>query len=213
MYGDGKGEFHPATGSPFAIGQAPYPFALGDVNVDGHLDAVASSTYHTESWEPGHGVSLLLGEGAGTFRYQPLPLRTPNAWYIAIGDVNGDQLPDILSTHWEEPKLSVLVGNEQGDFRELDDSPFVFEGVNKHVWSIRILDVNSDGHVDVIGAADDVVGILLGDGQEGFAQTSPCRTRGNGAWRLAVGDVNGDGKVDIVSCNHGSEDVSVLLGK
>ena len=44
VLGDGRGGFTRAPGSPFAVGRSPYPGALGDLNGDGHLDIIATTT-------------------------------------------------------------------------------------------------------------------------------------------------------------------------
>jgi hypothetical protein len=54
LLGDGHGGFTPAPGSPFAVGAAAYPLALGDLNEDGKLDIAASSFGNA-------AVTLLLG--------------------------------------------------------------------------------------------------------------------------------------------------------
>ncbi len=44
VLGDGRGNFTLAPGSPFAVGPSPYPGTLGDLNGDGHLDIIATTT-------------------------------------------------------------------------------------------------------------------------------------------------------------------------
>ena len=50
--GDGRGGFTRAAGSPFAVGPSPYPGALGDLNGDGHLDIIATSTDRGRTGKP-----------------------------------------------------------------------------------------------------------------------------------------------------------------
>ena len=55
LLGDGRGEFTPASGSPFPVGAEAYRLTVGDVNEDGKLDIAASSFGND-------GVTLLLAQ-------------------------------------------------------------------------------------------------------------------------------------------------------
>lgn len=210
VFGDGRGGFSRAPGSPFAVGKAPYPLALGDVNGDGHLDIVATSTMHGNA-QSSFSLTILVNDGRGSFRRSQAAVRTADPWYVAIGDVNKDRYPELVSTHWERNELTVLSGDGRGNFTEISGSPF---DLGHGAWRVAIADVNRDNNADVVAAAGTGVRVLLGNGQGGFkpAPGSPFPT-GKGSWRLAIGDVNGDGKLDLATSNLESDSVSILLGQ
>jgi len=211
--GDGRAGFTRAVNSPFAVGPSPYPFAIGDLNGDGQLDIVATATATGPAREQqlplSRALTLLLADGRGGFRSNLLPLRTGEPWFAAIGDVNGDRKPDILATHHEMDKLTVMLGDGRGGFVEAPGSPFDF---GHNVFHTVVADVNRDGKMDVVAAAGDSVRVMLGDGRGGFA-AGPATPTAQGAWRLGLGDLNGDGKLDIATGNAESNTVSVLLGR
>lgn len=214
--GDGAGGFTPVAGSPFAVGPSPYPGALGDVDGDGRLDIVATTTALGDGGEDEltatRALTLLFGDGRGGFRRGQAPLRTARPWFVAVADVNGDGKQDMVATHAEESSaMSVLVGDGRGEFAEAEGSPF---DLGHGAWHVAVLDANRDGHADVVAAAHLGVRVMLGDGRGGFrpAAGSPFPA-GKGAWRLDVGDVNGDGRADVVTSNLESDSVSVLLAQ
>jgi hypothetical protein len=87
--------------------------------------------------------------------------------------------------------------------------------VGKGPSPIEVVDVNHDGHLDILVAnADDrTLTVLLGDGHGHFSPTpGPSIPTGEGPNDLAVGDFNGDGHLDLVIANTGTPDLTVLLG-
>jgi hypothetical protein len=212
-FGDGRGGFSRAAGSPFAVGPSPYPLTLGDVNNDGRLDIVATASAtgpaRAQQLPLSRALTLLTSDGRGGFRTSQLPLRTGEPWFVAIGDVNGDGKSDLVVTHHERSELTVLLGHGTGEFTEIAGSPF---NIAHKGFQLALADVNHDGRIDVVAATGDVQ-VLLGDGRGAFQQSpgSPFLT-GGGSWRLALADVNGDGKTDVVTSNAESNTVSVLLG-
>ncbi len=215
VFGDARGGFVRAPGSPFGVGPSPYPLSLADLNADGNLDIIATNTATGPDWdkqlESSRALTLLFGDGKGGFRQSRVPLRTVAPWFAAVGNVNNDPSPDILATHHERPELTVLLGDGKGGFTEKSGSPF---DLGRAAWHIAVIDVNRDGNADIVAAAGDGVRVMLGDGSGGFKLSpgSPFAT-GRGAWRLAIGDVNGDGKPDVVTSNLESDSVSVMLGQ
>jgi hypothetical protein len=211
--GDGRGGFTRVPHSPFSVGPSPYPFAVGDVNGDGQLDIVATATatgpFRAQQLPMSRALTLLLADGKGGFSPRLLPLRTGEPWFAAISDINGDRKPDIVATHHDMNKLTVLLGNGSGGFVEASGSPFDFGG---NVFHAGVADVNRDGKIDVIAAAGDSVRVMLGDGQGGFT-SGPSTRSGPGTWRIDLGDVNADGKLDVVTSNFESDSVTVLLAK
>lgn len=211
--GDGQGGFTQSPNSPFAVGPSPYPLTLADLNADNHLDIVATNTAtgpdRNQQVAASRSLTLLFGDGMGNFQPMQTPLRTAAPWFAAVGDLNGDAVPDIVATHHEQRALTALLGDGKGGFTESARSPL---DPGYASWYLALVDVNRDGKVDVVSAAGDALPILLGDGQGAFTPAAPLATAG-GAWRLAVGDVNGDGKPDLVTSDFDRNTVSIFLGQ
>ncbi|HLE62691.1 MAG TPA: VCBS repeat-containing protein, partial [Pyrinomonadaceae bacterium] len=214
-FGDGRGGFTLASGSPFGVGPSPYPLALGDANNDGRLDIIATASAtgpaRAQQLASSRALTLLLADGHGGFQTKQLPLRTGEPWFAAIGDLNGDGKADLVATHHERNELTILQGEGAGHFTEIRKSPL---DLGHNAWHFALVDVNRDGRTDVVLAVGDGVRVMLGDGRGSFRQGpgSPFLT-GKGTWRLAVGDVNKDGRIDLVTSNAESNSVSVLLGR
>jgi hypothetical protein len=214
MLGDGRGRFARAPGSPFAVGPGPYPLAVGDLNGDNHLDfAVTSTGFRTGAVPPlpGDRLTLLFGNGRGGFRRSDVPLTHGHTWFAAIGDVNDDRKADIVTTHGNGPQMSVLLGDGGGTFSEASGSPF---DLGQQAHYVALVDLNRDGHLDVVAAAGSGIRGLLGDGRGRFAAASTSAfAPGRGMWKLAVADVNADGKTDVTASNLEADTITVLLGK
>jgi hypothetical protein len=97
LLGNGDGTFQPAV--PYSTRQYGYVWtvAVADMNGDGKPDLLAASTWHRDNGDSFGGVSVLRGNGDGTF--QPAnAYSTGNGegMGVAAADVNGDGTPDLL---------------------------------------------------------------------------------------------------------------------
>jgi hypothetical protein len=131
---------------------------------------------------------------------------------LAVADVNGDGIPDVIAGIYGNDTLSVLLGNGDGTFQPQLTFPTGVGTYSYGLYSIAVADVNGDGKLDVISTNDlnSNVTVELGNGNGTF-QSPIAFATGNEPNGDALGDLNGDGKLDIVTANSDST-VSVLIG-
>jgi hypothetical protein len=88
--------------------------AVSDLNADGILDlAVATMA----------GVSVLLGNGDGTFRAAANYPSGGALYDVAVSDFNHDGIPDLAVANYAKRNVSVLVGIGDGSFQAAADYP------------------------------------------------------------------------------------------
>jgi hypothetical protein len=182
------------------LGAGPSSLSVGDLNGDGQLDLV---TANIES----NSVSVLLGNGDGTFAPKAdfSTGSAPNS--VAIGDLNGDGRPDLATANLGSNSVSVLLGNGDGTFGAKTDY-----GAGSYPQSVAVGDLNGDGRPDLATAnGSGTVSVLLGRGDGSFGANTDYRA-GIAPFSVAVGDLNEDGHLDLAMANEGSSTVSVLLG-
>jgi len=193
--------FANAPGSPVTVGLNPYSVAVGDFNGDGKPDlAVANNSSNT--------VSILLGNGDGTFTPAASPATGGKPYSVAVGDFNGDGKPDLAVANYGSNTVSILLGNGDGTF-----TPAASPATGSHPDSVAVGDFNGDGKLDlaVANLFSGTVTILLGNGDGTFTPAASPAT-GTHPYSVAVGDFNGDGKLDLAVANRVSDNVTILLG-
>ncbi len=218
LLGRGDGTFAPErtvsvpTGTGVNIGSVH----IADINGDGRADLVVGG-----SSEP--RLSILLGNGDGTFapgvNYDASRLGVG----LAVGDLNGDGKLDIANTAFDQTnEVSVLLGNGDGTFQEQQSFT-----AGQNPVAVGIVDFGSqvtrpdgstalgppDGHPDLVVADSGVeLGFQAISGPEvvvlpalfddqgvfqGFGSPEPIAAA-LAPIDLKVGDVNGDGAPDLV---------------
>jgi hypothetical protein len=187
----------------FKAGDSPSFVALGDFNGDGKLDvALANNLAQADT------VSIMLGNGDGTFQ---LPQgfdvgQGPSS--IAIGDFDGDGKLDLVVTNLTDNTVSILLGNGDGTFQTQQTY-----ATGAAPISLVVGDFNGDGKLDLAIADRDSndIAVLTGNGDGSF-QTAQVYSAGAHPQALALGDFNGDGKLDLAVTNLLDNTVSVLFG-
>ncbi len=124
--GDGKGGFSSPVFYPVEF--AGDSAAAADVNGDGKVDLITN------------GVSVLLGNGDGTFR-TGASVMSGGIGSANIGDFNGDGKLDVLAG------LSLLLGNGDGTFQQ----PLTFAGMKAQASPISMSAFNANGNLDLLG--------------------------------------------------------------
>src|SRR5215469_6866739 len=99
-----------AAEQTFGVGLSPNAVAAADLNGDGKADLVTANYY-------GNSVSVLLGNGNGTFKPQQSFAAGAQPFGVTVADVNGDNSPDVIVTNSAGATVSVLLGNGDGTFQ------------------------------------------------------------------------------------------------
>jgi hypothetical protein len=178
--------------------------AVGDFNEDGILDLAVANCGCTGL----DGVSILLGNGDGTFTLKSSPNTGNGAFSLTTGDFNGDGDLDLAVANQIDGTVTILLGQGDGTFISGDT---LTVGGNPKV--IVAGDFNEDGILDlaVSNKTSNTVSVLLGIGDGSFQSQATFPTGGSGSpTGLIAADFNGDGHLDLAAVN--TSDVGILLG-
>jgi hypothetical protein len=151
----------------YSVGGGSDPFdsdyvLAADFNKDGKLDLVVANF-------DDNTMSVLLGNGDGTFQSQVIYPTGAGPNDLAIGDFNHDGNLDVAATDNEDTTISILYGNGDGTFQ----APVIDNLAGVGPWGIASGDFNGDGLTDLVvtNNGDSTVTVLLSQQSEMATQT------------------------------------------
>jgi hypothetical protein len=203
LLGNGDGTFRAHV--DYATGNFPQSVTAGDFNGDGKVDlAVANNNFGSNG-----SVSVLLGNGDGTFQAHLDYPTAGGAFSVVTGDFNGDASVDLAVTDGGFGNgLSVLLGKGDGTFQAA-----VRYVSGSGAEGLTTADVNGDGTSDLVvtNQIDNTLTVLLGNGDGTFLSKHDYATVPTSV-SVSTADFNRDGKLDLAVTNVDSSSISVLLG-
>ena len=188
-----------AFAKDFAFTSLGREVLLADLDRDGTLDAVVAGA--TEDYAYGGSyVATLKGNGDGTFRVLGDQLTSaPGYLLIAVGDVNGDGFPDVVSAGRLTGEAELFLG--AGDGTLVRSAGVTLPAPTGQVMeSLTLGDFNRDGRLDILTE----FAILLGHGDGTFDEG----VENTGGF---LADLDGDHRLDGVRFSDKGMAVSLQL--
>ena len=171
----------------FETGRQPVAVAVGDLTGDGKTDIVTANAYDGT-------ISVLMGNGNGTFQSQRTLAVGSCPYSLALADLTGDGRLDIVTTDYGSNSISVLLNQSHGSF-----APPTTWATDQEPVATLVGDFNGDGLPDLVTISnhDSTIGTLLGQGNGTF-EPAPAGS-GVGLNNTPLyGDFNDDGIADTV---------------
>ncbi|MGP0062493.1 MAG: FG-GAP repeat domain-containing protein [Isosphaeraceae bacterium] len=186
---------NPSLATSDSTGEDPTQVVAGPLTKDGLTDLVVLN-------QGSQDISIFLNNGKGGFIAMPTVDAGNDSTGIAVRDINGDGIPDLLVSSGQGDLL-IIIGNGNGTFQP-------YQRADQSV-SLAVGDFNSDGQPEFVlsNTSIDQLSIEYGDTQS-FVQGRSQGLQAPG--EVAVADLNGDGNLDIIVVNQGENDILVYLG-
>ncbi|NOT21767.1 MAG: VCBS repeat-containing protein [Nitrospiraceae bacterium] len=190
---------------PFTI---TFSVAVGDLNGDGRPDIASANTFIAgPPPHPGHVSVILQSQSSpGAFGSAMNLAVGSDPLMVSIGDLNGDNLMDLVAANESSASISILFQNSSSHGTFLTAQNL---GVGAHPNGVAIGDLNGDGHLD-IAVADSGLSILFQNASDPGTFFSPL-SLGVNCSSVGIGDLNVDGRADLVAACANAGNVKLFL--
>ena len=182
-----------------------------DLDGDGLTDLASAAYTPADSNTQGSTndrISFYKGNGDGTFGKKQVVSDVGRGYTsVAAADIDGDGRVDMASTSYHDASTQWyknLGGGQFGSGANVDDP-----GSTKGAYDVKLADLDADGLIDIVVAADamNVVAWHKNLGGGAFGARQMLSSQANGAMSVSVADINGDGLVDVVCAGYKDDTV------
>ncbi len=184
------------------VGVNPRNVLVADLTGSGNLDLIVANT-------GSNTLSVLLGNGDGTFQDQRTISLAADPAAVAVADLTGNGKQDLIVAD-STGTVSVLLGNGDGSF----GTPQVI-ATGLSATALAVADLRGNGKQDlVVTGSNGTVSVLLGSGNGTFGTPQTVATGASPGDLVSVltADVNGDSIPDLIVADDTSNTLSELLG-
>lgn len=183
----------------YKVGKNPTTITTGDFNHDSFTDLITTNI-------SSNTLSVLLGNGDGSFHDQTQIKVCQEPRALVMADFNHDANPDVVLACSGGDEIAFLMGRENGKFEEGPHYP-----VHRTPVALATDDLNGDRHPDIVVALrNDKLQVFLGTGTSEFAHGAQYQY-GDTPTSVALSDLNGDGKSDMLVTNGGPMSNAVTI--
>ena len=212
LTGNGNGTFNPPVNVPNTTGLDSPAVVATDLDHDGSLDVVIGHAIgcYTAPCITGRSISILRGNGDGTFQPSREITVGTGISRIAVGDFNRDARKD-LAIAGDRSQVYLLLGAGDGTFTQQPTITLIAENnIGMDNTDIDVADVNGDTFEDLVVALSlngSRTAILPGRGDGTFGSALLMTEPGLRVPQYqAVADYNGDGALDLaIALANGNE--------
>jgi len=227
LLGNGDGSFTPTSTSP-PTGSVPFSIAAADLNGDGILDLIVANECRPGNCLLG-SISVLKGNGDGTFTALPMLDLDSRPQGIAVGDFNGDGKLDVIvggafMVDTFNGAATFLLGNGDGTFKISPQSlspgfvnalsPADFDGDGKLDLALAAYPSHATVLLQSLGVTLSATRLIFGPRPVGTTSAAQSVTLTNTGTRTesisAMNVITGDGTTPLVAFSQTNDCGSVL---
>lgn len=171
--------------------------ASGDLGADGVAELLIGAAPGSEPT-----VRALRADGSRIFDFSAYDKRMVWGVKVAIGDLDGDGMNDIVTGTGPGVEGHLRIFTERGKAKLLPGGLYPAGRKSKVGINVAVGDVDGDGKADIVTApasgSDGTVRVWKADGKQ-LATIKSFDDKNLNGVHVAVGDVDGDGKGDVIA--------------
>ncbi len=200
-----------ATSFLLASNTTPQPIFISDIDHDGLPDIIIGNR-NIDGISPG-GISIFRNHysggilGSSSFDTRTDLLAGKDVWGIAVGDMDGDGKPDLLSANFNSNSISIFRNISSPGAISTSSFAANVDFATERPWTVVLGDMNGDGKPDVIVPGSTTLAIYQNTASPGAITLASLAagvhfpTIDGFMESVAIADLDEDGKPDIAGFN------------